>query len=86
MRLLRHLLLALGLVMGCSAWAIDPQDFASPAEEARYWELIEELRCMVCQNQNLADSNAPLAKDLRDQVLELICRREEKMRLGARQE
>ncbi len=63
---------ALAGLLGVAAYAIDPQDFASPAEEARYRGLIEELRCLVCQNQNLADSDAALAKDLRDQVLEMI--------------
>ena len=53
-------------------WAIDPQEFSDAQEETRYWALIEELRCLVCQNQNLADSNAPLARDLRDQVLEQL--------------
>lgn len=38
------------------------------AEDARYRQLTSELRCLVCQNQNIADSNAPLAADLRDQV------------------
>jgi cytochrome c-type biogenesis protein CcmH len=38
------------------------------ANEARYRALINELRCLVCQNQNIADSNAPLAQDLREQV------------------
>lgn len=65
--------LALGLLVACgAAWSIDPQQFSSAEEESRYWALIEELRCLVCQNQNLADSNAPLAMDLRDQVLEQI--------------
>ncbi len=68
----RILAAIVGLVLAAAALAIDPQDFASPAEEARYWALIEELRCLVCQNQNLADSDALLAKDLRDQVLEML--------------
>ena len=38
------------------------------ADEARYHALIGELRCLVCQNQSIAESNAPLAADLRDQV------------------
>ncbi len=41
-------------------------------QEARYQALIEELRCLVCQNQNIAESNAPLAEDLRLQVAEMI--------------
>ena len=47
-----------------------------PAVEARLKALAEELRCLVCQNQTIADSNAPLAEDLRNQV-------REKMRRGA---
>ena len=40
----------------------------APPDEQRYQALIEELRCMVCQNQSIAESNAPLAEDLRRQV------------------
>jgi cytochrome c-type biogenesis protein CcmH len=43
-----------------------------PAVEARLRHLSHELRCLVCQNQTLADSNAPLAQDLRQEVRELI--------------
>ena len=60
------------LLIWTSAQAIDPQTFDSPEQEARYKTLVAELRCLVCQNQNIADSSAPLAKDLRDQVLELM--------------
>jgi cytochrome c-type biogenesis protein CcmH len=52
------MLLAVGTVAGAQA----------PADEQRYQALIEELRCMVCQNQSIAESNAPLAEDLRQQV------------------
>ena len=48
---------------------------ADPVLEKRVMALAEELRCLVCQNQTLADSNAPLAEDLRNQV-------REKMRAG----
>jgi len=41
-------------------------------QEARYWDMVHELRCAVCQNQTIAESNAPLAKDLRDQVRKQI--------------
>lgn len=41
---------------------------AADDPEARYRALIDELRCLVCQNQSIAESNAPLASDLRDQV------------------
>lgn len=50
--------------------AIDPHRFADPQEEQRFQALIAELRCLVCQNQSIADSNADLAKDLRNLVLE----------------
>lgn len=43
-----------------------------PVVEARLRHLSHELRCLVCQNQTLADSNAPLAQDLRQEVRELI--------------
>lgn len=40
----------------------------TPDQEARYRHMIQELRCLVCQNQTIADSDAPLAQDLRAQV------------------
>lgn len=46
----------------------------NPQIEARLKVLAEELRCLVCQNQTLADSNAPLAEDLRREVREMIAR------------
>lgn len=45
---------------------IEAVEFDNPSHEARYRTLIDELRCLVCQNQNLAGSDAPLAKDLRE--------------------
>jgi cytochrome c-type biogenesis protein CcmH len=44
---------------------IETYEFSSPELESRYRELSSELRCPKCQNQNIADSNAPIAKDLR---------------------
>lgn len=44
----------------------------SDAEETRWRDLNEELRCLVCQNQSIAESHAPLAQDLRKQVREMI--------------
>jgi len=44
----------------------------NPQVEARLKTLAVELRCLVCQNQTLADSNAPLAEDLRREVREMI--------------
>lgn len=53
-------------------WAVEPLVFDSAEQEARFKTLTEELRCLVCQNQNLADSDAPLAQDLRQEVLDLL--------------
>ncbi len=47
-------------------------EFDDPADEARFRRLTWELRCLVCQNQNIAESNADLAKDLRRKVDEMI--------------
>jgi cytochrome c-type biogenesis protein CcmH len=71
-----------GLVLAALLWplmvlaAVDPYPFTSEVDEVRFRSLIAELRCLVCQNQNLADSNAELAQDLRQQVYEMILRGE----------
>ncbi len=46
--------------------------FEQPKQEAQFTSLLKELRCLVCQNQDLADSNAGLAQDLRDEVYRLV--------------
>ncbi len=51
---------------------IMPGDFTSTEQKLRFKELIKDLRCTVCQNQNLADSHASLAIDLRHQILEMM--------------
>ncbi|MBN7798973.1 cytochrome c-type biogenesis protein CcmH [Parahaliea mediterranea] len=59
----------------CSAWAaavIETYEFSSPALEARYHALSQELRCPKCQNQNIADSNAPISQDLRRQLYQQL--------------
>ena len=56
-----------------SGWAkVEVLKFDSAEQEQRYQSLIKELRCLVCQNQNLADSNADLAKDLREKTYQMI--------------
>ena len=55
-----------------AAYAIDPLPFKDRAEEVRFQNLTRQLRCLVCQNQDLADSDADLAKDLRRQVFEMM--------------
>lgn len=64
---------AASLLLGCTAaHAIAPMDFDSPEQRERFQALTEELRCLVCQNQSLADSNADLAQDMRREVLKLM--------------
>ena len=68
-------MLALAILVAASnvAFAIDSAPaFGDPAMQARYERLVEELRCLVCQNQTIADSDAPLAQDLRAQVREMM--------------
>jgi cytochrome c-type biogenesis protein CcmH len=56
-----------------SVYAVEPDEImADPVKEARARELSRELRCMVCQNQSIDDSGAPLARDLRLLVRERI--------------
>ncbi len=50
----------------------EPLVFASIEQQERFNRLTEELRCLVCQNQNLADSDAPLAHDLRDEIFKMM--------------
>ncbi len=49
-----------------------PLQFRDTAEETRFHDLVSELRCVMCQNQSLADSNAQIAVDLRREVLDLM--------------
>lgn len=49
-----------------------PVVFNDPTQRERYETLLEELRCLVCQNQSLADSHADLAQDLRDEVYTMV--------------
>ncbi|MGB5604329.1 MAG: cytochrome c-type biogenesis protein, partial [Gammaproteobacteria bacterium] len=47
-------------------------DFATAEQEALFNKLSDELRCLVCQNQAISDSNADLAKDLRDEIYTML--------------
>ncbi len=73
-RWLTALVLASGLCYGGLAQAatFEARTFDNPAQEARYKSLIQELRCLVCQNQNIADSNAELAADLRRETYKMV--------------
>jgi cytochrome c-type biogenesis protein CcmH len=69
---LRWLLMIIATLCWQCCFAIDPLPFADRAEEKRFQKLVAELRCLQCQNQNLADSDAALAKDMRGRVFSLM--------------
>jgi len=70
---LKNLLSALLLsLLASAATAADPLVFNDPAMEIRYNDLTAELRCAVCQNQSLADSDAELAQDLRKEIYDMM--------------
>ncbi len=73
--MMRRVLIAFALVvgMGLPGFAVQPDEvLKDPALEARARQLSLELRCLVCQNQSIDDSNAPLARDLRLLVRERL--------------
>jgi len=65
-------LVLMGGVTSSGLAVIETYEFSNPAQESRYQDMIAQLRCLVCQNQNLADSNAELARDLRARTYEMI--------------
>lgn len=75
---MRLVLVLLGSLLLASALPVaaipvgTPLEFDSPEQEETYQNLIRELRCTVCQNQSLVDSNAGLARDLRSNIYQLI--------------
>ena len=73
MMALRALLLALALVVAGPVWAVSPDEMLSdPVLEQRARDLSAGLRCLVCQNQSIDDSEADLARDLRILVRERL--------------
>lgn len=70
-RLLIACLLGLSLA-GVARAAIDTYEFRDETERERFRTLTEELRCPKCQNQNIADSNAPIATDLRREIYRML--------------
>ncbi len=68
--ILMVLLLALGPAR--RAWAVDPAVMADPVLQARYLVLIHELRCVQCEDNSLADSDASIAADLRHQIRDML--------------
>jgi cytochrome c-type biogenesis protein CcmH len=72
---MKRFLAAAALIMSCAGIAhaaIDAYTFKDEAERARYTELTRELRCPKCQNQDIADSNAPIAADLRKEIYRML--------------
>jgi cytochrome c-type biogenesis protein CcmH len=70
---IRHSLLALALLAAAPAFAVEPDEMlADPALEARARAISAQLRCLVCQNQSIDDSQADLARDLRLLVRERL--------------
>lgn len=70
--LIALIVLAALLPLQVSADEANVEGFDSLQEEQRYRDLTAELRCPKCQNQNIADSNAPIAKDMRDRVYQMM--------------
>jgi cytochrome c-type biogenesis protein CcmH len=60
------------VLSGIACAGVEYRKFANPEQQEAYEKLTSELRCLVCQNQTIADSNAELAADLRRQVYEML--------------
>jgi cytochrome c-type biogenesis protein CcmH len=69
---LRIVFILIGLFSLPAQAAIEAYEFDSPQAEAEYYQLINELRCLVCQNQNLAGSDADLARDMRRETYKML--------------
>ena len=73
MKFLHALLLLIALTVSSRAWAVEPDEVLSnPALEVRARAISKQLRCMVCQNESIDESQAPLAHDLRVLVRQRI--------------
>jgi cytochrome c-type biogenesis protein CcmH len=69
---MKPLLIIFLLLLSPLTSAVDAYQFANTEQQASYNTLVSELRCLVCQNQTIGDSNAELAADLRRQVHEML--------------
>jgi len=72
MRYFIQFALLLLLIQGAFGESIDVKDFENSTQESRYIDLIDNIRCPVCQGQSIGGSNSGLAKDLREQVRIMI--------------
>ena len=69
---MKRLLLIILFLLSVNSYAVDTRQLSDPKQQESYEILTKELRCLVCQNQTIADSNADLAADLRRQVYEML--------------
>jgi len=69
---MKNRLIILLLIVSAQVFAVDYHQLPNPEQQKAYETIISELRCLVCQNQTIADSNAELAADLRRQVYEML--------------
>lgn len=70
---MRYIIAVFLLILPVSVWsAIDTYEFQDDATRERFKQLTFELRCPKCQNQNLQDSNSPIASDLRNEVYKML--------------
>ena len=72
MRYFIQFALLLLIIQGAFAESIEVNDFKNSSQESRYIDLIDNIRCPVCQGQSIGGSNSGLAKDLREQVRKMI--------------
>ena len=73
MKILAYLIFSMLIVnVNGQTFLVDEKTFTDDSNQLRYDTLMEELRCLVCQNQSLADSGAGLAQDLRKKVVAMI--------------
>ena len=66
------IVLLMVMFFGTFVYAFEERTFDTPEDESLFDTLVAELRCLVCQNQNIADSNADLAVDLRREIYGMI--------------
>jgi cytochrome c-type biogenesis protein CcmH len=81
--MMRFLVIAI-LLFACAQTSarISAYEFKNAEQESTYNDLVNELRCLVCQNQNIADSNAELAQDLKRKTYELVTQGKNKQEIS----
>ena len=72
MRALASGVIVLLFLLAVPSWAVEPVHLSDPVLQARYLVLIHELRCVQCENNSLADSDASIAADVRRQIRDML--------------